>query len=535
MTRDELSLAGGNLPVQLKRNYHSYPTGQNMDEFYGSQWNINYQVRLRYDAEGDFFIYDRNDGSQTVFQKTRWVSGDWVCWRETSETGLLYQLWLPKGSTDISRAKTKTIHGTYQSFDSMGRMVQIIETDQPENCIRIAYQGDGNFIQTITDATGRVYNFSYNQKGQLISIACQEQDGSPIQFSAEDGTKVPFVLEYTYDNRGDLIQASNPDGECVQYHYTRTGKLSRIQTIDEKQFTISYDGKRVNRIEQIANDGTEDHRKTLVALKSTSTGIIQNTDENGITITNRYNELGMLIPDEKEAEVLEKKQFADNKAFYSGDLTHVVQALLGDFAVLDTGKPEHQLNINLFAMEQNQFQRMKLPEWIIARLASIAEETASMECCEVDQHTGLLLREWNEDGNATQYQYDDAQNLTRMSLERSDLNQLVMENRYAYEDDRLQSISRNDTTYQLVYDIWGNEAGAKINGRPFISYAYQDGNPNLLRVEDYGKDKALPTIIQINKLFYMCAAKTSGGTFLFARKFVWSPFRKCPQFYPFAR
>lgn len=491
LTRDELSLAGGNLPVQLQRIYHSYPINQNLGASYGTRWSINYQVRLRYNAESNSFLYDRDDGSRTVFQKTKWVSGDWVCWRETSELGLLYQLWLPKGSTDVSQAKMKTIYGTYQSFDSMGRMIKITETAQPENCIQISYLEDRNCIQTITDATGRVYNFSYNQKGQLISIACQEQDGSPIQFSTEDGTKIPLVLEYIYDNWGNLIQAKYPDGECVIYHYTRTGKLSQIQTIDGKQFAISYDGKRVNRIEQIANNGTEDHRKTLVELKNDSTGIIQSTDENGITITNRYNELGMLIPDEKEAAILEKKQLTNEKASNSGNLSRVVQALMGDFAVLDTGAPEPQLKMVLPPIGQNQSKGMELPEWMIVHPASIAEETASMECCEVDQHTGLLLREWNADGNATQYQYDDSQNLTRMSLELSGINRLVMENRYAYEDDRLQSISHNDITYKVLYDIWGNEAGAEINGEPFISYTYQNGNPNLLRTEDYGNGQSI--------------------------------------------
>lgn len=97
LTREELSLAGGNLPVRLQRIYHSYPTGQNSVGAYGVQWSINYSVRLRYDTAGGFFVYDRDDGSRTVFQKTKWVSGDWVCWRETSEIGLLYQLWMPKG------------------------------------------------------------------------------------------------------------------------------------------------------------------------------------------------------------------------------------------------------------------------------------------------------------------------------------------------------------------------------------------------------------------------------------------------------
>lgn len=265
LTREELSLAGDNLPVRLQRIYHSYPTGQNSVGAYGVQWSINYSVRLRYDTAGGFFVYDRDDGSRTVFQKTKWVSGDWVCWRETSEIGLLYQLWLPKGSTDVSQAKMKTIHGTYQSFDSMGRMVQITDIDRPENGIRIAYQ-DGDRIQSITDSIGRVYCFGYNPKGQLISIACQEQDGRQIQFSTENGAKVPFVLEYSYDNSGNLIQASYPDGECVRYDYTRTGRLSQIHTVDEKQFAISYDGKRVKQIEQIADVGTQAHRKTLIEM-----------------------------------------------------------------------------------------------------------------------------------------------------------------------------------------------------------------------------------------------------------------------------
>lgn len=70
LTREELSLAGGNLPVRLQRIYHSYPTGQNSVGAYGVQWSINYSVRLRYDTAGGFFVYDRDDGSRTVFQKT---------------------------------------------------------------------------------------------------------------------------------------------------------------------------------------------------------------------------------------------------------------------------------------------------------------------------------------------------------------------------------------------------------------------------------------------------------------------------------
>ena len=139
------------------------------------------------------------------------------------------------------------------------------DIDRPENGIRIAYQ-DGDRIQSITDSIGRVYCFGYNPKGQLISIACQEQDGRQIQFSTENGAKVPFVLEYSYDNSGNLIQASYPDGECVRYDYTRTGRLSQIHTVDEKQFAISYDGKRVKQIEQIADVGTQAHRKTLIEM-----------------------------------------------------------------------------------------------------------------------------------------------------------------------------------------------------------------------------------------------------------------------------
>ena len=57
LTREELSLAGGNLPVRLQRIYHSYPTGQNSVGAYGVQWSINYSVRLRYDTAGGVFFF----------------------------------------------------------------------------------------------------------------------------------------------------------------------------------------------------------------------------------------------------------------------------------------------------------------------------------------------------------------------------------------------------------------------------------------------------------------------------------------------
>ena len=46
----------------------------------------------------------------------------------------------------------------------------------------------------------------------------------------------------------------------------RSGRLSQIHTVDEKQFAISYDGKRVKQIEQIADVGTQAHRKTLIEM-----------------------------------------------------------------------------------------------------------------------------------------------------------------------------------------------------------------------------------------------------------------------------
>ena len=153
---------------------------------------------------------------------------------------------------------------------------------------------------------------------------------------------MPFVLEYSYDNSGNLIQASYPDGECVRYDYTRTGRLSQIHTVDEKQFAISYDGKRVKQIEQIAYFGTQAHRKTLIEMKRVSDGVVQNTDEAGITETSRYNAFGMRISDENEAAVLGDKQSPGNKTSGSSDLTHVVQALLGDFAVLDRASVEYE-------------------------------------------------------------------------------------------------------------------------------------------------------------------------------------------------
>ena len=55
----------------------------------------------------------------------------------------------------------------------------------------------------------------------------------------------------------------------------------------------------------------------------------------------------------------------------------------------------------------------------------------------------------------------------------------TIENQYVYDNDKLVEIKHNDMSYQILYDIWGNESGVSVGREPLICYRYMDGKTQL--------------------------------------------------------
>lgn len=93
-----------------------------------------------------------------------------------------------------------------------------------------------------------------------------------------------------------------------------------------------------------------------------------------------------------------------------------------------------------------------------------------------DQSNGQLKS--TSDGNeyVTSYTYDAMSRLKSVSKSVSDLssgNKMTTE--YAYENDRIKSITHNGYSYNYEYDVWGNITSVKVGEQSLVSYSYGEG------------------------------------------------------------
>ena len=155
-----------------------------------------------------------------------WANGRVTFWEDDGEGG-----WKPV---------TKDLHDTLEKdgsqwivkrtnldlyrFDSNGRLISI--ADKNGNTMTIGYCTDPyRRVSTVTDAAGRMLNFSYNGSGLLASVA------------ANFVTPARIVL-FNYTN-GRLTQVTDVLGQHIDYTYGSSGGQYYLATVkDQRQVTV---------------------------------------------------------------------------------------------------------------------------------------------------------------------------------------------------------------------------------------------------------------------------------------------------------
>lgn len=104
----------------------------------------------------------------------------------------------------------------------------VISFNQGESHARLAY--DGHRRVTGIDTTAETIEYGYDGRALVRRVA--------------DGVQT----EYSYDQRGRLVQTAGPDGRVVDYEYDRDGSLLRASSLDGVT-SFSYDrGGRLTAI-----------------------------------------------------------------------------------------------------------------------------------------------------------------------------------------------------------------------------------------------------------------------------------------------
>ena len=130
-----------------------------------------------------------------------------------------------------------------------GRLVSIREEDG--DTLRIAYNADG-LISSMTDPTGDVTTYVYDDAKQLIRIRAPEGDSTFSYNTEQVAAKKHAIVSSSfpngekwvseYDDEGRLIVQGHPDGSDRQtYQYGSAGELVVSNAVGEV-FTQTFDG-----------------------------------------------------------------------------------------------------------------------------------------------------------------------------------------------------------------------------------------------------------------------------------------------------
>jgi RHS repeat-associated protein len=201
----DIAIPGRGVGLDFTRSYNSEVATTNSDLGYG--WSHNYGVRLA--------VYD--GGSSEI----RWPSGARAFFTKSGSDFIA-----PFGTFDTLTLASSVYTLTTTSqirylFDSTGRLTSI--KDRNDNTTTIAYSS-GTEIDTVTDAGGRVFDFTYSS-GRIIEI--------------ED--PLTRIVEYDYDGSGDLVMVTDVKGGETDFTYDSHRMLTITNALNELQVTNTYD------------------------------------------------------------------------------------------------------------------------------------------------------------------------------------------------------------------------------------------------------------------------------------------------------
>ena len=127
--------------------------------------------------------------------------------------------------------------------------IKVLRVIPPEEYTFLSYKYDdrGNMISETTP-DGDKYTYEYDDRGNMISMTYP--DGSKYTFEYDDrNNKIsmtyPYGRKYTYeyDDRGNKISETYPNGDNHTYEYDDRGNKISETTPDGDKYTYEYDDR----------------------------------------------------------------------------------------------------------------------------------------------------------------------------------------------------------------------------------------------------------------------------------------------------
>ncbi|MGW6060839.1 DUF6531 domain-containing protein [Streptomyces sp. NPDC055189] len=248
MSATDVSLAG-TLPLVLERHHRS---GTRTGHLFGRSWSSTLDQRLRLDASGVLFVTDDGmvlnypvpDPDATVLpvEGPRWP----MSWDGAAD-----------GEITIHRLDSgQTLHFRQLPHLPPSELPLAAVSDRNGNRFTVGYSADGTPTEIVHDG------------GYHIGVTVE--DGHITAFCLLNDPEQPTLVQYGYDDRGNLSEIRNSSGLPLKLTYDDSSRITGWADRNDVWYRYTYD----HQGRCIATDGTggalssrivydTDHRRTL--------------------------------------------------------------------------------------------------------------------------------------------------------------------------------------------------------------------------------------------------------------------------------
>ncbi len=266
---------GKGIPFVFARTYNAM--NEEVGPF-GIGWDHSYNIRLSEDtnAYGTFAAVKWGDGRIDVYKLNGSIYEPYCLDSSGNPTTLcgIYNTLEKAGVNYVLTTKDKTVYVLTEILylSDTYQLTKIRDRDYNDTIIEYIPEGntaEGNPAR-VTDATGRIYTFNYNNYPNL-----PEQSEYRIQSVVESSTTgLGRLITFDYDpNTGNLIKFYDSENNLTRYEYNADNLLDKIILPRGNTWTANYDSSVKGRIE----DYTIDEEKTVLSYNDPVKGTIVET------------------------------------------------------------------------------------------------------------------------------------------------------------------------------------------------------------------------------------------------------------------
>jgi YD repeat-containing protein len=345
-------------------------------------------------------------------------------------------------------------------YDTEGRIIEQHDAVEAHKPTTFNYQADsaGNTVTTVTDRIGNQKVFSYDSKGNMLSL------------TNELGKK----KEYTYDSNGNRLSEKDENGNIKTYTYDERG--NRLSVTDEEDNVTVMEYTYCNNLASVQNSVygktiyTYDANNNLIGILDPNGGLTKAIyDENSLLTSETTPNLNITTYTYNAGEVETKTDSNGNKSTFEYDAAGRAVTVTDrngnkTYFTYDNSDNLIEAKDSLGAAKKYTYDN---------NMNKLTEEDSKGNITNYAYNdNGDLASTTDPLGNTTKYEYNDEQRLTKVIYPSGAFEET------AY-DAAGRVICKTDTAgiyTKFEYDAVGNVISKTVKGQGTTKFTYYKNN-----------------------------------------------------------